>query len=49
MDVRNSRSHRHRPLAAATSCMLLRMQAWHNARQMHAHADDIAVQRYGPV
>ena len=29
--------------------MLLRMQAWHNARWMRAHADDITVQRYEPV
>ncbi|MDE0204485.1 MAG: HigA family addiction module antitoxin [Candidatus Tectomicrobia bacterium] len=29
--------------------MLLRMQAWHDACRMRAHADDIAVQRYEPV
>ena len=29
--------------------MLLRMQAWHDACRMRAHADDITVQRYEPV
>ena len=29
--------------------MLLRMQAWHDACRMRAHADDIVVQRYEPV
>ena len=29
--------------------MLLRMQAWHDACRMRAHADDITVQRYQPV
>jgi len=29
--------------------MLLRMQAWHDACRMRAHADDITVQRYDPV
>ena len=29
--------------------MLLRMQAWHDASQMRARADEISVERYQPV
>lgn len=29
--------------------MLLRMQAWHDACRMRAHADEVTVQRYEPV
>ena len=29
--------------------MLLRMQAWHDAAQMRARADEISVERYQPV
>lgn len=29
--------------------LLLRMQAWHDACQMRAHADEIIVQRYKPT
>ena len=29
--------------------MLLRMQAWHDASRMRAHANEVAVERYQPV
>ena len=29
--------------------LLLRMQAWHDACRMRAHADEIIVQRYKPI
>ncbi len=29
--------------------LLLRMQAWHDAARMRAHADDISIQRYQPA
>lgn len=29
--------------------LMLRMQAWYDASQMRAHADEITVQRYEPV